>query len=100
MQLFKERRIEYVLENKIVELSDKEKDNELLENILKAQNQLNEANINFEYAEQELIEYYSYEIKACSAKLNYLIKRAKIKKLEMDIAKKIKVQFKESEEAV
>ena len=98
--MFKERKNEYVFETKITELTDNQKEIELLENIIKTQNKLNEANINFEYAEDGLIEYYSYEIKACRAKLNYLIKNAKMKNLEMDLVKKQKVKFKESEEAV
>ena len=35
------------------------------------------ARCNFEYAEDDLIDYYTYQIKANQAKLDYLIKIAK-----------------------
>ena len=38
---------------------------------------------NFEYAEDDLIDYYIYQIKANQAKLNYLIRIAKNKGIEL-----------------
>ena len=37
---------------------------------------------NFEYAQEDLIDYYTYQIKANRAKINYLLKAAKKKRDE------------------
>lgn len=51
---------------------------ELLENIKKARNDWHNANLNFESASDvEIIDYYTYKIKACQVRYNYLIKKAK-----------------------
>ena len=47
---------------------------------------------NYEYAEPEQIDYYLYQIKANKAKLNYLIKEAKEKKIELSSVEKIKYE--------
>ena len=39
---------------------------------------------NFEYAEEGLIDYYSYQIKANQAKINYLLKKIKRRGLIID----------------
>ena len=56
----------------------KENEIELLKSIITTKRELVIANKNFEYAEDEMIDYYSYQIKAIQAKLNYLIKIAKV----------------------
>ena len=38
---------------------------------------------NLQYADSDLIDYYTYQIKAEEAKYNYLIKQAKKKKLNI-----------------
>ena len=50
---------------------------ELLKEILNTKQDLKIANKNFETAENELIDYYAYQIKANKAKLDYLIKHVK-----------------------
>ena len=61
----------------IFDLSEEEKNTELIKSIIKTKEHLKLAQNNFEYAENDLIDYYSYNIKADLAKLDYLIKQAK-----------------------
>ena len=68
---------EYVREDKIVEKNEEEKRQELIVSIIKTKRKLDECNKNFEFAKDELIDYYLYSIKASQAKLDYLIKKAK-----------------------
>lgn len=72
---------EYVRENKIQDKSEEEKRMELLINIIKTKKDLDDSNNNFEYAENELIDYYTYQIKANKTKLDYLIKKLKVREL-------------------
>ena len=46
--------------------------------------ELKAANANFEFVEDELVDYYTYQIKANQAKLNYLIKKSKANDIKMD----------------
>lgn len=71
----------YEREFKIVELTDYEKNIELVKSIIKTKEHLMQAHNNFEYADNDLIDYYSYNIKAYTVKLNYLIKQAKLRGL-------------------
>ncbi len=68
---------DYIKESEIVELNEEDRRNQLLQSILKTQKDLKQAQINFEYAEKELIDFYSYQIKANQSKLDYLTKLAK-----------------------
>ncbi len=68
---------DYIKESEIIELSEEDRRNQLLQSILKTQKDLKQAQINFEYAEKELIDFYSYQIKANQSKLDYLTKLAK-----------------------
>ena len=78
---------EYEKESKLFykEKNEQEKNEELIACILKTKNDLVLANKNFEYAEEEMIDYFLYQIKAYQAKLDYLVKQAKIRKIEVDI---------------
>ena len=78
----------YVQEVKIIEKTEIEKEEELIESILKTSKELKIANINFDYAQGELVDYYAYQIKANQSKLDYLIKLAKHKGISVDILKK------------
>ena len=61
-------------------------------NIFKTKTELN-ANIkNYEYAEQDQVDYYLYQIKANQAKLDYLIKKAKEKNIELNNIEKLKYE--------
>jgi len=92
---------EYIREEKIIEKTEMEKEIELIRTIIKTREELKTANKNFEYAEGELVDYYTYQIKANQAKLNYLIKIAKTKGIAVDMINDIKFRtWDETEEAV
>ncbi len=75
---------EYIKENRIVDRTEDEKKYELIQNIINTKKILIQSHVNFEYAENELIDYYTYYIKANQAKLDYLIKQAKYQGLMID----------------
>lgn len=76
---------EYVKEgNEIKDKTTKEKELELLISIIKAKNDLENANRNYNFAEGNLIDYYLYEIKANQSKLDFLIKTAKQNGITID----------------
>ena len=58
----------FTKESKIMEKNEIDKEIELITSILKTKEELKNANINFEYAENELIDYYTYQIKANQSK--------------------------------
>ena len=91
---------EYVKENKIIEKTEIEKEVQLIKTIIKTREELKNNNLNFEYAKGELVDYYSYQIKANQAKLDYLIKIAKAKGIEVDMINDIKFTLDEQEKAV
>ena len=68
---------EYIRESKILDKTEDEKKSELMQNIIYTKRLLMQSHVNFEYAENGLIDYYTYNIKANQAKLNYLLKQAK-----------------------
>ena len=83
---------EYIKEQKVIDKSDEEKDLELIVSILKTKQDLNSAHKNFEYAEEGLIDYYSYQIKANQTKLDYLIKKARKKGIALDMINEIYIK--------
>jgi len=72
-------------------------DKELIKCIIKAKRDLNTLNKNFEIAEGELIDYYSYQIKANKSKLDYLIKEVKKQGISIDMINQMKIQIEERE---
>lgn len=68
---------------------------ELLKAILETKRELLVANKNFETAEKELIDYYSYQIKASKAKLDYLIKKVKEKDISVDMINNLHIGLEE-----
>ena len=70
---------------------------DLIRSVFKTKLELENANKNFEMAEEELIDYYSYQIKANKAKLSYLIKEAKNQGFEMDMINQLKIRLEEKE---
>lgn len=84
---------EYRREEKIVEKTEMEKEMELIRSIIKTREELKSDNKNFEYAKEELIDYYTYQIKANQAKLDYLIRLAKLKGIEVDMINNKKYTF-------
>ena len=72
---------EFVKEFKSPELSEEDYDKEIIKGILESKEALLNAHRNFDFAEGELIDYYTYKIKSEQAKIDYLLKKAKNKKL-------------------
>ena len=68
---------EYMIEKMLKGKTDKELEKELMQTIIETKEKLKVARCNFEYAEDDLIDYYTYQIKAHQSKLDYLIKIAK-----------------------
>ena len=84
---------EYKKEIKIIEKTEQEKEIELMISIIKAKKELELANCNFEYAQEDLIDYYTYQIKATRAKLDYLVKKAKEQNLSLDVIEQIDIKY-------
>ena len=84
---------EFVKENNIKDKTDIEKEIELVRNIITVKEELKAANENFEFVEDELIDYYTYQIKANQSKLNYLIRQAKTKGITIDMINQIKIKL-------
>ena len=80
----------YLKEENIVEKTEIEKEQDLIRMIIKTREELKIANRNFEYAQDDLIDYYTYQIKSNQSKLDYLIKIAKTKGIEVDMINQIK----------
>ena len=75
----------YLKESEILGKTEMDKERELIRTIIKTREELKCNNRNFEYAKSgELVDYYTYEIKANQAKLDYLIKLAKTKGIKVD----------------
>lgn len=81
----------------MVERTELQREEELIMSIIKTREELKNNNRNFEYAESELIDYYIYQIKANQAKLDYLLKLAKIKGITIDNINQIKYENYEEE---
>ena len=61
---------------------------ELLESIKSARREWTNANENFEYVnEKEMVDYYTYKIKACEVRYEYLIRKAKEKRIRVELLK-------------
>ena len=74
--------MDFIKETIIKDKTDKEKNNQLIQSILSTRDELKKAHKNYDYAEYELIDFYSYQIMALQAKLDYLTRTAKSKKIE------------------
>ena len=81
----------YIREEKIVEKTEIEKEIELIKAIIKAREDLKISNRNFEYANLDLVDYYTYQIKANQAKLDYLIKQVKQKGIVVDMINNLEI---------
>ena len=83
---------EYRKEEKIIERNEFQKEEDIIKIIIKTKEIIKNANKNFEFADSDLIDYYIYEIKANQAKLNYLIKIAEAKGMNVDFIKDMEVR--------
>lgn len=86
--------MEDFIKQNILNKAPEDKDKELIASILKTKMELNINIKNYEYAEQDQVDYFLYQIKANKAKLDYLIKKAKEKKIELNNIDKIKYEAK------
>lgn len=84
---------EYLLEKMIKGKTDKEKEIELMQTIIETKEKLKVARSNFEYAEDDMIDYYTYQIKAHQSKLDYLIKVAKRKGIVLNRVNELKMRL-------
>lgn len=91
---------EYIKDTKIIEKNDNDKKIELLNSVIKAKIDLENANKNFEFAEEDLIDYYTYQIKATQSKLNYLLKKVKKEGLILDMINEIEIRTYKNNDAV
>ena len=83
---------EYMLEKMLKGKTDKQKEFELMQTIIETKESLKVARSNFEYAEDDLIDYYTYQIKAHQSKLDYLIKIAKRKGIVLSRINELKTR--------
>lgn len=88
----------YMQESEIETLDEREKEIELIKNIIFTRKEIKNVDKNFEYAQDDLVDYYIYQMKANQAKLNYLIKMAKMKGITVDMINDIKYRLLDDEE--
>lgn len=68
-----------------IDMCDREY-NELIESIRNAKMEWENASWNFEYADgEDLIDYYTYKIKACEIRYEYFLKKAKEKGINVNL---------------
>ena len=84
---------EYLIEKMVKGKTDKEKEAELMRTIIETKEMLKIARCNFEFAEDDMIDYYTYQIKAHQSKLDYLIKIAKRKGMELSRIDELKYRM-------
>ena len=88
----------YIQESQIENIDEREKEIELIKNIINTRREIKNVDKNFEYAQDDLVDYYIYQMKANQAKLNYLIKMAKMKGITVDMINDIKYRLLDDEE--
>lgn len=84
---------DYLCDINVYEKSEKERDLDLIRSVIRAKMDLEIASKNFEYAEGDLIDYYTYQIKANQSKLDYLLKKVKDKSLALDMINEIGIRL-------
>lgn len=88
----------YKKEQVFIEKNEIENERDLIKSIIKTKRELEFANNNYEFAEEELIDYYIYQIKANQSKLDYLIKLAKVNGINVDNIKGLEYHIESLEE--
>ena len=66
-----------------------QKEIELIKCIRDTKRRLNTANKNFETAEEGLVDYYTYQIKANKSKVDFLVNKARAKGLSLNMIEEI-----------
>lgn len=90
----------YIKEKKIIDYTDKEKDLDLIKCLIRTKGELELANKNYEFAEDELVDYYAYKIKANQSKMNYLLKKIKRRGLIIDNIEEKNIKLLTKQEAM
>ena len=90
----------YIKEKKIIDYTDKEKDLDLIKCLIRNKGELELANKNYEFAEDELVDYYAYQIKANQSKMNYLLKKIKRRGLIIDNIEEKNIKLLTKQEAM
>ena len=88
--LFGGRMDDFIYNSEIKEKTEKDRQKELIKSILRTKMELNISIKNYEFAEDDLIDYYLYQIKANQSKLDYLIKKAKENKIAFNVIDKLR----------
>lgn len=88
---------EFYREELIKSKTEYQKEIELVKNIIKTREKLKRDNKNFEYAENDMVDYYIYQIKANQAKLDYLLKLAKANGITIDTINQLKYENSDEE---
>ncbi len=79
----------YLREDVITDKTEEEKKIELIMSVLKTKKELELATKNFETAEEGLIDYYTYEIKANKSKLDFLVNKARNRGISLDMIEEL-----------
>lgn len=79
----------YLREDVITDKTEEEKKIELIMSVLKTKKELDLATRNFETAEEGLIDYYTYEIKANKSKLDFLVNKARNRGISLDMIEEL-----------
>lgn len=82
---------EYKKQLKIEDKTEKEKETELIVSIIKTKKELEQSRKNYEFADNELIDYFLYQIKANQSKLDYLMKKAKNRDIILNMIDEIDI---------
>ena len=80
---------EYQKETNIKDKTEEDKKVELIMSLIKAKKELNLATKNFETAEEGLVDYYVYQIKASKSKVDFLVNKARNKGLSLNMIEEI-----------
>ncbi len=75
----------YLREETVIDKTEEEKKIELIISVLKTKKELDSATKNFETAEDGLIDYYTYQIKASKSKLDFLVGKARDIGISLDM---------------
>ena len=79
----------YLREDVITDKTEEEKKIELIMSVLKTKRELDLATKNFETAENGLVDYYTYEIKANKSKLDFLVNKARNRGISLDMIEEL-----------
>lgn len=79
----------YLREEVVTDKTEEEKKIELIMSIIKSKKELDLATKNFETAEDGLVDYYIYQIKASKSKLDFLVNKAKDNGISLNMIEEI-----------